>query len=299
MIGMPEGNGTSQKNFMDAFGKSHSGGGMDIGGGGGSEISAIAFWNSVLTTFYATTGSGGAMGQGSAVSNLSGAQTGFTRDQVIDAGWSIDGDNNQYFQAHRYVQDGDITTLHRENGRFMKPEGNEEFPWYTWGGQLNWGASAAGSLFDVGADLHSLAMYSRGIRGGVFGNYQLAGRNLSLFKNARMTSASNPISSIARWGGRLGFATAGFGLVMDGIGVYNYYQDPNSVNAVHPAKAGLNAGMSAYGLWVNPLVGALYFGIDAFYPGGWIGVSQTAERTEINERAMTGHSFFSNSALKQ
>ncbi|WP_343622711.1 hypothetical protein [Flavobacterium lindanitolerans] len=58
---------------------------------------------------------------------------------------------------------------------------------------------------------------------------------------------------------------------MDGVGVYNWTQNPDSPNAVHPGKAGFNAGMSAYGMWLNPIAPTLYFGMDAFYPGGWFG----------------------------
>jgi RHS repeat-associated protein len=61
------------------------------------------------------------------------------------------------------------------------------------------------------------------------------------------------------------------GTVFDGIGVYNYYNNPTSSNVVHPAEAGMNLGMGVYGLYVNPFAGALYFGGSAFYPGGWTG----------------------------
>src|SRR5690606_9838096 len=36
-------------------------------------------------------------------------------------------------------------------------------------------------------------------------------------------------------------------------------------------KAGLNTGMSVYGIYVNPITGALYGGLEAFYPGGTLG----------------------------
>ena len=99
----------------------------------------------------------------------------------------------------------------------------------------------------------------------------------------------------------IGYAGAGIGLILDAKGVKNYYDPkygPNSPNSVHPGKAGLNTGMAAYGLWVNPIASILYSGIDTFYPGGWVGASETATRTENQEQKMTGHSFFSNSAMK-
>lgn len=56
---------------------------------------------------------------------------------------------------------------------------------------------------------------------------------------------------------------------MDAKGVVNYYNNPKYENAVSPGKAVLNTGIGAYGVWVNPAAGMLYFGVDAFYPGGW------------------------------
>ncbi|KPE48960.1 hypothetical protein [Chryseobacterium indologenes] len=58
---------------------------------------------------------------------------------------------------------------------------------------------------------------------------------------------------------------------MDGIGVINYYDNPTSKNAVHPTKFGVNTAIGYYSLKVNPVLGAVYFGVDAFYPGGWLG----------------------------
>jgi len=70
---------------------------------------------------------------------------------------------------------------------------------------------------------------------------------------------------------------------MDGIGVKNYYNDPTSPNAVHPAKAGLNTGIGAIGVWGGPggaVLSLFYFGIDAFYPGGWDGAMRDTERRQ-------------------
>ncbi|MCL9803987.1 RHS repeat-associated core domain-containing protein [Flavobacterium amniphilum] len=76
---------------------------------------------------------------------------------------------------------------------------------------------------------------------------------------------------LSKIGTGLGYLGAGAGLVFDGIGVYNYYQNPNDPNAVSPAKASLNTGMAAYGLWGGPGGLALSLGygaLEAFYPGG-------------------------------
>lgn len=79
---------------------------------------------------------------------------------------------------------------------------------------------------------------------------------------------------VSKLGQGIGYGAAGVGLLLDVQGVRNYYNPkygPNSPNSVSPGKAGLNAGMSAYGLWVNPIPSLLYSSVDMFYPGGWVG----------------------------
>jgi hypothetical protein len=81
----------------------------------------------------------------------------------------------------------------------------------------------------------------------------------------------------AQVGKILGYTTLVLGTAFDGYGVYKYYtkgaKDPN---AVHPGKAGLNLGVGVWGL-MNPATAtgaALYYGIDALYPGGFNGAMQ-------------------------
>lgn len=80
----------------------------------------------------------------------------------------------------------------------------------------------------------------------------------------------------------IGKFSFGLGMAMDGIGVWNYAQNRTSSNAVHPAKAGLNTTIGAIGVWGGPpgaVISISYFGIDAFYPGGWDGaMNDTARR---------------------
>jgi len=173
--------------------------------------------------------------------------------------------------------------------------------WYTWGGRGNWAFGTGATISGFVGIAQSENMYAQGIRRGLAGNYQLTGRNLSQFGSMSMTNATKPISGLAKWGGRLSRVSFGAGLVMDGIGVLNYRNNPNSPNAVHPTKAGLNTVMGYVGLKggaYGAIISTLYFGIDAFYPGGWVGASETAARTEAHEQQMTGHPFFSNSAIK-
>ncbi|WP_317126315.1 RHS repeat-associated core domain-containing protein [Chryseobacterium sp. 3008163] len=145
----------------------------------------------------------------------------------------------------------------------LKLSGN----WYGPGGQANWLFGAGAALSGVKGTLNSERMYGEGIRRGLSGNYVLTGRNLSQFRTAPMTSATVPISNVGRWAGIAGKASFGFGVAMDGVGVYNYYNNPTSKNIVHPAKAGLNTAMGAYGLTgAGTIPAILYFGVDAFYP---------------------------------
>lgn len=133
--------------------------------------------------------------------------------------------------------------------------------------------SFRGSFVDVAE------LYAQGYRrnGKSFSNYKLEGRNFNLFKNKPMTEATKPINTLARTGKIIGTAAFVTGLVMDGIGVAIYQSNPSSPYAVHPAKAGLNTGMGALSLELNPLAGVLYFGMDAFYPGGWVGYANDYE----------------------
>ncbi|WP_425551456.1 RHS repeat-associated core domain-containing protein [Chryseobacterium oranimense] len=143
--------------------------------------------------------------------------------------------------------------------------------WYGTGGKGNWFFGAGAVLAGVAGGLNSERMYEEGIRRGLSGNYTLTGRNLSLFGKMPATEASLPISKFTKFGSLAGKASFGVGVVMDGIGVYNYYS-PGSNNKVHPAKAGLNTTMGAYGLTgAGTIPALLYFGVDAFYPGGWEG----------------------------
>jgi hypothetical protein len=161
--------------------------------------------------------------------------------------------------------------------------------WYGPGGRINWAFGTAATMGVVKGSLNSEQMYAEGIRRGLSGNYQLTGRNLSMFREAPVTKATMPISKVGVWAGIIGKGAFGAGLVMDGIGVRNWMRNPNSPNAVHPYKAGLNTIMGAIGTWGSPLAAMpsiLYFGIDGFYPGGWVGLGTNQERLYRENRAI-------------
>ncbi|PTT24023.1 hypothetical protein DBR28_18655 [Chryseobacterium sp. HMWF028] len=136
--------------------------------------------------------------------------------------------------------------------------------WYDTGSKVNWlfSSIAAG----IGNTAGSFRLTN--------GAYNGSAWSPKYYSSAWRGGSRAKISTynISRIGGILGKASFVAGLTMDGIGVYNYYNNPSSDNKVHPAKAGLNTTMGAYGLTgAGTIPALLYFGVDAFYPGGWEG----------------------------
>gem|GEM_PF-3221828 len=76
------------------------------------------------------------------------------------------------------------------------------------------------------------------------------------------------IGKVAKGAGHL---ATGVGSALDAYGVYNYYKNPQSSFTVRPINAGYNAGVAAYGIWANPIAGAVLSAVEVFYPGGMIG----------------------------
>ncbi|GEP89788.1 hypothetical protein SAMN05660909_00397 [Chitinophaga terrae (ex Kim and Jung 2007)] len=60
-------------------------------------------------------------------------------------------------------------------------------------------------------------------------------------------------------------------------------------NSISPVKAGLNLAMGLYGLELNPMTAALYFGMDAFYPGGWVGYANDYEQLQNANQQILGN----------
>ncbi len=148
----------------------------------------------------------------------------------------------------------------------------KEVPWYALGGYINFMLSTTGSIAGAKGNVNIQDMFALGIRKGTQGNYQLTGRNAKLFNtNAKMTKATAPVSKLATAGKVIGGIALVGGTIMDGIGVLNYVENPNSKNAVHPAKFVTNLSFNLMALRVNPTAGIVYSSVDCFYPGGWTG----------------------------
>ena len=95
------------------------------------------------------------------------------------------------------------------------------------------------------------------------------------------------VARIAGWGG------LGFGTYCDLRGVWNYYtpsDDPEiTENRVSPGKASVNFLFGYYGMkgGLGGLIGSsIYFGVDAFYPGGWPNAMEDQKNLTNENRAI-------------
>ncbi len=151
--------------------------------------------------------------------------------------------------------------------------------WYQPAGKIN-------GLIGVGASILEQTKGSIRITNGAYNGSSLS---LKYYESGWNGGSRAKIKTfnISKAGKLLGRGTFVLGVAMDLRGMMIYKDNPNSPNAVHPAKAGLNTTMGAYGLWVNPVAGTLYFGVDAFYPGGWkSALEKNGSLTEQNQEIM-------------
>jgi len=99
------------------------------------------------------------------------------------------------------------------------------------------------------------------------------GSNGKLYQSGWRGNQYVSTTSMSGVGGLVGRGFAIYGVASDSYGVYKYYSSgENSEGAVHPAKAGANTGVTIFGFvgGVGGMVFApIYFGYEAFYPGGF------------------------------
>ena len=148
--------------------------------------------------------------------------------------------------------------------------------WYSTGGRGNWGLGVIGTAVEklsgetrVTSVGSTIKLYRPNANGNVF------------IKNAYTKTIG-----LKGVGEMVGKGSFWLGVAMDARGVFNYYYNPESTNKVHPAKAGLNTAIGAYGTWINPAAGILYFGVDAFYPGGWEGYGNDYQSIQSDNAAI-------------
>ncbi|MFM2224931.1 MAG: hypothetical protein RJA07_1133 [Bacteroidota bacterium] len=131
---------------------------------------------------------------------------------------------------------------------------------YTYQGQANWFFGAAASTIEFGSGISRI---------GSNGTIYVARQGGGVFYGNQYVSTF----SLSKAGNLLGKISVGIGVFLD----YRALQN----NEISPEKFELNTAMGAYGLWINPIAPTLYFGIDAFYPGGWNGAMQDQSRLNI------------------
>jgi hypothetical protein len=175
----------------------------------------------------------------------------------------------------------------------LKLKGNASTDWYGPGGKGNWffGTSATAAGYVEGSFRLTNGAYNGNAWSPKY--YPSAWRGGS---RARISTYN-----IGKIGKTLGKYSFYLGVAMDVYGVKTFYEDPDSPNAVDPKKATLNTVMGYIGLKggaYGAIISTLYFGVDNYYPGGWVGASETAAATEVYEQRVTGHPFLNNSAIK-
>uniref|UniRef100_UPI0039A5F1E0 RHS repeat-associated core domain-containing protein n=1 Tax=Ornithobacterium rhinotracheale TaxID=28251 RepID=UPI0039A5F1E0 len=83
--------------------------------------------------------------------------------------------------------------------------------------------------------------------------------------------------NIGKIGSALGKVTFAASLALDTYGVIT--------GKTSIGKAGLNLGMGVYGIYVNPIAGTFYGGLEAFYPGGTLGAMRDYSEAQSMYRA--------------
>ena len=137
--------------------------------------------------------------------------------------------------------------------------------------KINFIAGFKATVISIGyeARLQRLSMYRP-----LTGMFERSGSSLWL--------SASKVSNAAKG---FGAGTVGIGIGYDYlIGVPRYQRGIRDGWVVSPQKAAINTGVSLYSLKFAPHLGIVYFGYEAFYPGGFLGASQAA--TEADERMM-------------
>jgi hypothetical protein len=129
-------------------------------------------------------------------------------------------------------------------------------------GDLSMGLSLAGEGMWLLGENRSTSLYQQGFRRGLSGNYQLTGRNLSLFGNQPMTSATKPLAGLTNVG--KGLSNFGTGLAVAGAVVDTYKYSQGDLSGArygyHLTGTGASIG-AAYSLGgpYGAAVGGLFF----------------------------------------
>jgi len=268
-----EGGGIADGGFASYFAGGGSGGAANLNSFLGNTGSGWGTGGNGFSTFGQTPAYAALMsGQTSSISNVNGYLNWNTLDRANTNGMLNDGSIGG-MTAHSIKLAGDAN-------------------WYGPSGQANWLFGATAALGGVKGVLNSERMYGEGVRRGLAGNYILTGRNLSQFRTAPMTEATIPISSVGKLAGIAGVASFGIAVVLD----YKAYSN----GQISKEKFILNSTIGVYGLTgVGTVPAILYFGIDAFYPGGWEQAAIDQDRLYRENKAINPNWQMYPGAMKQ
>jgi len=129
-------------------------------------------------------------------------------------------------------------------------------------GDFGTGLSLAGEGMWLLGENRSTSLYQQGFRRGLSGNYQLTGRNLSLFGNQTMTSATKPISRLAPIGKTLSGGGTALSVVSLGFDVADYSSGNLDGSRLGYRATGTGASIGAAYFLGGPYgaaVGGLFF----------------------------------------
>ncbi len=128
--------------------------------------------------------------------------------------------------------------------------------WYSTGGRANWFFGGAATLLGESSN-STYRIFSKGY-----------GFSPWVYPGGYPQTANFKQYSIGKLGQGLGVVSFVASSAMEVRGMLIHKDNPESPNAVHPAKGISNIAIGAYGTWVNPVFGVFYFGMESFYPGG-------------------------------
>jgi RHS repeat-associated protein len=202
----------------------------------------------------------------------------------------IDQQNAMIAQMQQEGKETDIKKIANSSGNGATQDGGdeeEESEWYETGGKVNWYFGTGAAILEKGTGITRIGSNAIIYRATAAGRVFLGNQYVRTF-------------GVSKIGGALGRVSFFAGLGMDIYGVRNYYRNPKDPNAVHPGKAVLNTVIAAHGAWVNPILATMYFGADAFYPGGIQGVMNDNDKLQkLNSKIVPGFVLLPYGALKQ
>ncbi|WP_375585540.1 RHS repeat-associated core domain-containing protein [Cyclobacterium xiamenense] len=122
--------------------------------------------------------------------------------------------------------------------------------------------SLAGEGMWLLGESRSTSLYQQGFRRGLSGNYQLTGRNRSLFVNQPMTSATKPLTGLTNFG--KGLSNFGTGLTVAGMVIDTYQYSQGELSGArygyHLTGTGASIGAAYFlGGPYGAAVGGLFF----------------------------------------